>query len=84
VNDLAARKLLLVREAQIHREIIAVERMSIKESVDHARLQVSTHRWLLIGGLACAGWLLSSKLSGIARWVPIALKAAQFAKRLRR
>jgi hypothetical protein len=83
VNDLAARKLLLVRQAQLYREILALERLSISETLDNVRGQLQSRRWWLIGGVACVGWLLSGRLSGIARWVPAALSAMRFAQKLR-
>ena len=83
INDLAARKLLLVRQAEIYREILTLERLNMKASIVNSGTQLLSHRWWLIGGLACASWMFSSKLSGIARWVPVVLKAAQFARRLR-
>ena len=35
MNELAARKLLLIRQAQVYREMLVLERLNIEESVDH-------------------------------------------------
>lgn len=83
MNHLAARKQLLVREAKLHREILALEGLNIRESVDRTRATLQANRWWLIGGIACVGWLLSGRLSGIARWVPAARTALRIAQGFR-
>ena len=83
MNHLAARKQLLVREAKLHREIIALERLNIGETVNRTRDNLQSNRWWLIGGFACAGWLLSGRLAGIAKWMPAAMTAARIAQRFR-
>lgn len=83
MNDLAARKELLIRQSQLYREILALERQSFAESADNLREQLQAKRWWLIGGVACFGWLFANRLGGIARWLPTALAAAKFAQRLR-
>ena len=83
MNQLAARKQLLVREAKLHREILALEGLNIRETVDRTRVNLQSNRWWLIGGFACAGWLLSGRLAGISRWIPAATTAARIVQRLR-
>jgi hypothetical protein len=83
MNSLADRKRLLIRQAQIYRELVTLERENLSASIDNTRAQFRSTRWWLIGGMACAGWLLSTKLSGIAKWVPTALAAARYAQQLR-
>ena len=83
MNQLAARKQLLVREAKLHREILALEGLNIRETVDRTRANLQANRWWLIGGFACVGWLLSGRLAGISRWMPAAMTAARIAQRLR-
>jgi hypothetical protein len=84
VNKLADRKLLLIRQAELYREILVLEQRAAVETIDHFRVQFRSTRWWLLGGVACAGWLLSSKFAGLARWVPTALAVARFAQRSRR
>jgi hypothetical protein len=83
MNDLAARKQLLLRQSQLYRELFALERQSFAESADNLREQFQAKRWWLIGGVAVVGWLFAKRLGGIARWLPTALAAAKFARRLR-
>lgn len=83
MNHLAARKQLLVREAKLHREILALERLNIRETIDRTRENLQSNRWWLIGGFACVGWLLSGRLAGIAKWMPAAMTAARIAQRFR-
>jgi FlaA1/EpsC-like NDP-sugar epimerase len=83
LNRLAERKRLLVLQADLHRHLIASERLRWQERVDTAREQVQTGRWWLIVGAAVAGWLLVRRLGGVARWLPAALTAARLAQSLR-
>ena len=83
MNSLADRKLLLIRQAQIYRELVTLESENLSASIDNTRAQFRSTRWWLIGGMACVGWLASTKLSGLAKWVPTVLAAARYAQRLR-
>jgi hypothetical protein len=87
MNELAARKKLLIRQSQLYREILALERQTFAESADdireNIREQFQTKRWWLIGGVACLGWLFAKRFGGVTRWLPTALAAAKFAQRLR-
>jgi FlaA1/EpsC-like NDP-sugar epimerase len=82
LNRLAERKRLLVLEADLHRHLLAIERMHWQERVDTAREQVQAGRWWLIVGAAIAGWLLARRLGGVARWLPAARTAARIAQSL--
>jgi hypothetical protein len=83
MNDFTARKQLLIRQSQLYREMLALERLSITESVENVRGQLDSKRWWLIGGVAVMGWLFAKRVGGVARWLPAVLAAAKFAQRLR-
>jgi hypothetical protein len=84
MNDLATRKRLLIQQGDIHRSLIALERLQIQERMYATREQFASQRWWLIGGLALAGTLFAKKLGGITRWIPVALSAMRIAQRFRR
>ncbi|MBI4623760.1 MAG: hypothetical protein HY736_11165 [Verrucomicrobia bacterium] len=83
LNDLAERKRLLVRQSDLHRQVIANERLRLLERFATAREQVQAHRWWLIGGAACVGLLLARRLGGVAGWLSAALTAARLMQTLK-
>jgi hypothetical protein len=72
VNDLAARKRLLVAQADGHRRAIALERQRVLQQFEQARDFVQGNRWWLLGGALAGGLLLAPRRSGLLGWLPLA------------
>lgn len=75
VNRLSERKRLLVFQADLHRQLLAIERNQLRADVGDARDRLHASRWWLLGGTVAAGWLFTRKLPAIARWLPALMPA---------
>jgi hypothetical protein len=83
LNELAERKRLLVMQAELHRQIIDIERFRLKHQVDTARERFHTTRWWLLGGLATAGWLSTRRFGFLVKLVPMAMTAWRIVQKFR-
>jgi len=70
VNDLADRKRLLIAQAELHRQIILIERFRVQQRLDLARDRLQANRWWLMGGVALAGWLTTRRFGSLLKLVP--------------
>ena len=70
VNDLAGRKRLLIAQAELHRQIILIERFRVQQRLDLARDRLQANRWWLMGGVALAGWLTTRRFGSLLKLVP--------------
>jgi len=75
VNDLAQRKRLLVLQAELHRQIIEIERIRLFDRVDFLRGRLLANRWWLLGSVAAAGWLSTRKFGRLLRFLPMGMTA---------
>lgn len=77
LKNLAARKALLVTRADLHRELIAFERLQLHGYHEAARGVIERNRWWLVGGTIVGGLLLARSRRGLAGWAPIVIAAVQ-------
>ena len=86
LNDLAERRRLLVLEADIHRNLIVMESENIRAKlawIANARERVSAGGpWLAAGG-AIAGVFALRHWRKLAGWVPMAMTALRWVRRLK-
>jgi hypothetical protein len=73
LNQLAERKRLLVEQAQLHRSALLFEQLQWRDRIAAANAQVQSPRWLL-----------TRRLGGFTRWLPMALSVARIAQGLRK
>jgi hypothetical protein len=83
VNDFAEQKRLLVLQAELHRQIIEIERFRMHQRFDLARERFYANRWWLLGGLAAAGWLSTRKFGALLKLVPMGMTAWGMVQKLR-
>ncbi len=75
VNRLSERKRLLVFQADLHRQLLGLERNQLFQGVGEARDRLYANRWWLIGGTVAVGWLFTRRLPAFARWLPALMPA---------
>ena len=80
VNDLAERKRLLVLQAELHRQIIAIERARLQQRAAGARERFAATRWWVVGGVALLGWLSTRRVKFLVKRVPLAMTAWRMMK----
>lgn len=80
MKELIQRKHLLVLQADMHRQMLTLERQHLRQGVGEARDRLQTGRWWLIGGGLLVGWLFTRKLPGFTRWLPLAMPAWRLAR----
>jgi hypothetical protein len=73
-----------VRQAQLYRDILAMERTGIHESIEAAQQKLQSSRWWLTAGMAGVGWMIAGRSGGFARWLPTVLAVVRVAQKLRR
>lgn len=83
LTGLDERKRQLVVQADLHRQLIVMERLHLQERFSALPRQITDHRWWWIAGAAVAGWLVTRKLSGLIRWVPRLVIAARIIRNVR-
>jgi hypothetical protein len=83
MNALAARRELLVTEAALHRQILALEASQLRERATAARALLTHGRWWLQGGAALMGVVLGGRWRSLSAWLPLVLTAVQGLKRTR-
>ncbi|MEO7415283.1 MAG: hypothetical protein ABIZ81_18215 [Opitutaceae bacterium] len=57
MNDLAARKQAILAQADLHRQVFALERMQLEERWAAAHVLAGRSRWWLVGGGVVASLL---------------------------
>ena len=70
MNDLAARKQLLIAQADLHRQLLALECSQLRGRWEKTSSFVEQNRWWLVGGAAIAGVLSVRHWRGLAQWLP--------------
>lgn len=86
LNELAERRRLLVMEADLHRNLIGLERASLRAQLADLRLAregVTANKPLLLVGGVLAGWLAVRHAHKLARWLPTALTAWRWLQSLK-
>jgi len=73
LKELKERKRVLLAQADLHRELIGLESLQLRQRRDAAQAFADRHRWWLYGGAALGGLLLAGKYRGLARLLPAAL-----------
>ena len=71
VTDLAERKKMLVMQAELHRQMIEIERFRLQQKVEVTRERFHNTRWWLLGGVALAGWLSTRRFGSLVKLLPI-------------
>jgi hypothetical protein len=85
LNDLADRKRLLIAQADLHRALIQAECVNARvrlDWLDAAREKLRGGPWLLAGG-AVGGMLAARHWRTALKWVPAALAAWRWLRRLK-
>lgn len=75
MNDFAEQKRVLLARADVHRQIIEIERFRLQQRIDDARERFHANRWWILGGIAATGWLTTRKSTSLFRLVPAAMTA---------
>ena len=70
MNGLAERKRLLIAQANLHRELIAAERLRLQDHWHSTHDFVGQNRWWLLGSAIAGGVLLAANWRGVTRWLP--------------
>ena len=70
LDDLVARKRLILARSDLHRQIIALEQQSLAGRWSGAAEFAGRRRWWLLGGALAGGWLLGPRVVGLVRWLP--------------
>jgi len=70
MNELATRKQLLIAQADLHRQLLALELTQLNARREAAASFVDQNRWWVIGGAALVGVLGVRHWRGLAQWVP--------------
>ena len=70
MNNLAARKRLLIAQADLHRQLIGYERQQLHDQWNAAFSFTQHKRWWVVGGAMVGGALLTRRGRGLARWLP--------------
>lgn len=70
MKELLARKRALIAQAELYRELGALERLHLEEQGARARQFVADNRWWLVGGAAIGGLWLTRRGRGLAGWLP--------------
>ena len=77
LNELRARKELIIAQADLHREVIALELAQWRQRRESASAFVAGNRWWLLAGAVVAGAVLVRNWRGFASWLPTVLTAAR-------
>ena len=81
MNALASRKRLLVAQADIHRRLIAIERLELMDRLGvNPVLDPANRHWLLTAGTV-AGLFVMRNWQGALRWLPTLLAAQRLFRR---
>lgn len=77
LSDLAVRKRLLVAEAGLHREMLALEATRLAAPRLALAPLATRHPWWLLGGAAALGLVALRHRRTLADWLPLLLTAAR-------
>lgn len=81
MSDFTRRKRLLVAQADLHRELLGLERASWRKCHDAADAFAGRNRWWLIGGAIAGGVVLVRNWRGLAHWLPTLIAVWRALKR---
>ena len=70
LKALAARKQLLVAQADLHRQILGLERARLHGCWKDASGFVDRNRWWILGGAVVVGVLLVRRGRQLSGWIP--------------
>lgn len=70
MNHLATRKQLLIAQADLHRQLLALECAQLRGRWETTGSFVAQNRWWLIGGATVVGVLGIRHWRGLAQWIP--------------
>jgi hypothetical protein len=73
LKALAARKQLLVAQADLHRQVLGLERARLQGRWNEASGFVDRNRWWLLGGAVVVGVMLVRRGRELSRWIPTIL-----------
>jgi len=82
LNELAEHRKLLLLEADLHRNLIALEVEKLRDAVtdlDSHRQQITSSPWLLAGS-TITGLFALRHWRQVARWAPAAITVFQWVK----
>ncbi|MGO8836242.1 MAG: hypothetical protein ACLQAH_04725 [Limisphaerales bacterium] len=71
MNDLTARKRLIIAQADLHRQVIELECQRVVQRLDRTQDFVHQKRWWLLGGAAVGGLLLAPRWRRFLGWLPL-------------
>lgn len=77
LNELAARKQLLIAQADLHRQLLSLETSRIGAGGLGPGAFVERNRWWLIGGALAVGVVIARRWRGFAEWLPPILATAR-------
>lgn len=77
MSQLHARKEMILAEADLHRQILMLERLRWQRYGAQAQQLVATKRWWLIGGAMVAGALIARRWRGFASWLPMIMSTTR-------
>lgn len=77
LNAFAVRKQLLVAQAGLHRQLLALESARIIDARRGARAFVDRNRWWLLGGAIAIGAVAARRWRSLFEWLPPLLAAAR-------
>lgn len=75
MNELAARKRLIVAQADLHRQLLALERRHLQERWAPVRRFAGRNRWWLLAGAVAGGLVLARGWRGWIGRLPAVLAA---------
>lgn len=70
LSDLQARKELIIAEADLHRQLLTLERLRWQRRGAEAQQFIGTNRGWLVGGALLVGVVLMRRWNGFAQWLP--------------
>lgn len=85
LSELRQRKQLLLLQADLHRQLLDLERRQLHTQLRAATGRFHAQRWWVIGGTAALGLALSRFGAGgaLTRWLPLAATAWKVVQGLR-
>jgi hypothetical protein len=77
MNELLERKQAIIAQADLHRGLIALERLRLTQRSVNATAFLEHNRWWLLGGAVVVGAVISRRWRGFASWVPTLVATAR-------
>jgi hypothetical protein len=71
MNDLTARKRLLIVQADLHRHFLELECQRVVQRLSQAQDFVHQKRWWMLGGAAVGGFLLAPRWRSFLGLLPL-------------